>query len=83
MTTQEIEKAELGARHLANIPVRATKRSDLLSQIYRYRYVYLMLVPTFILLLTFNYYPAFMGLYRSFFEWDVGLPPKFVGWELH
>ncbi|MEZ4619563.1 MAG: sugar ABC transporter permease [Caldilineaceae bacterium] len=79
MTTQEIEKAELGARHLANIPVRATKRSDLLSQIYRYRYVYLMLVPTFILLLTFNYYPAFMGLYRSFFEWDVGLPPKFVG----
>ena len=27
----------------------------------------------------FNYYPAFMGLYRSFFEWDVGLPPKFVG----
>jgi raffinose/stachyose/melibiose transport system permease protein len=40
-----------------------------------------MLVPTLTLLLIFNYYPAFMGLYRSFFEWDVGLEAKFVGLE--
>ena len=49
------------------------------QRIYRYRFVYLMLVPTFALLLTFNYYPAFMGLYRAFFKWDIGLQPEFLG----
>ena len=49
------------------------------QRIYRYRFVYLMLIPTFALLLTFNYYPAFMGLYRAFFKWDIGLQPEFLG----
>src|SRR5690349_18427890 len=58
-----------------------TKRDDLWHRIYTYRYIYLMLVPTIVLLLIFNYYPAFMGLYRSFFNWDVGLDATFVGLE--
>ncbi|RIK40211.1 MAG: sugar ABC transporter permease [Chloroflexi bacterium] len=60
-------------------PAPARRQAGLWSRIYQYRYVYLMLVPTFALLLTFNYYPAFMGLYRSFFVWDVGLPAQFIG----
>ena len=55
------------------------KKATLGARIYRYRYVYLMLVPTFTMLFIFNYYPAFMGLYRSFFKWDIGLPPEFLG----
>lgn len=77
MTTQKIEASFADAS--AKRPPRARPRSDLGYRIYKYRYVYLMLLPTFVLLLTFNYYPAFMGLYRSFFIWDVGLPAEFVG----
>lgn len=76
--TQKVETAGLAAVVGAQ-PVPARRRADLWSRIYQYRYVYLMLVPTFALLLTFNYYPAFMGLYRSFFVWDVGLPAQFIG----
>lgn len=78
MATQEVQTAVFGAKG-AVPPATKRKPEDLLSRIYRYRYAYLMLIPTFTLLITFNYYPAFMGLYRSFFEWDIGLPPKFVG----
>lgn len=60
---------------------RETNGASLWQRIYRYRFIYLMLVPTLGLLLIFNYYPAFMGLYRSFFEWDVGLEPTFIGLE--
>jgi len=38
-----------------------------------------MIAVTFMLLLTFNYYPAFMGLYRAFFIYDVGLKPEWTG----
>jgi len=65
--------------HLYSAASLAAKRSSLRHRLYTHRFIYLMLVPTFILLLTFNYYPAFMGLYRSFFDWDVGLDPEFVG----
>ena len=37
-----------------------------------------MIFLTFALLLTFNYYPSFMGLYRAFFNYDVGIKPEFV-----
>lgn len=78
MTTQKIESANLAGVAAAKA-VQQQRRSDLWSRIYKYRYVYLMLAPTFVLLFTFNYYPAFMGLYRSFFVWDVGLPAQFIG----
>ncbi len=40
---------------------------------------YLLISPTFILLGVFNYYPAFMALYRSLFEWDIGGHATFIG----
>ena len=63
---------------MADVRVPQERQSTLGQRIYRYRFVYLMLVPTFALLLTFNYYPAFMGLYRAFFKWDIGLQPEFL-----
>ncbi|MEZ4866692.1 MAG: sugar ABC transporter permease [Caldilineaceae bacterium] len=78
MATQEVKRTGFRGA-VTGLPAQTGRQEDLLARIYKYRYVYLMLVPTFVLLFTFNYYPAFMGLYRSFFEWDVGLPPKFLG----
>ena len=41
--------------------------------------LYGMLGPTFILLLIFNYYPAFLALFRAFFRWDIGNEAEFIG----
>ena len=78
MTTEEI-RAPASHATMADVRVPQERQSTLGQRIYRYRFVYLMLVPTFALLLTFNYYPAFMGLYRAFFKWDIGLQPEFLG----
>ena len=78
MTTEEIRAP---ASHATVVRPSAPQemQATLGQRIYRYRFVYLMLIPTFALLLTFNYYPAFMGLYRAFFKWDIGLQPEFLG----
>src|SRR5262249_11989604 len=34
---------------------------------------------TFLFLLVFLYYPAFMGLYRSLFKWSAGMEARFIG----
>ncbi len=38
-----------------------------------------MLVPTMVMLAVFMYYPAFLGLYRSLFDWAPGLDADWVG----
>jgi ABC-type sugar transport system permease subunit len=43
------------------------------------RLSYLMILPTLLLLLTFNYYPAFSGLYHAFTEWSPGARTEWVG----
>jgi len=78
MTTEENRAPASGAT-VARPSAPQERQATLGQRIYRYRFVYLMLVPTFALLLTFNYYPAFMGLYRAFFKWDIGLQPEFLG----
>ena len=40
---------------------------------------YTLLFPTFILLSTFNYFPALSGLYHAFTEWESGRPARFNG----
>lgn len=47
--------------------------------VWRSRVSYLLLAPTFILLLVFNYYPAFSGLFHSFTKWSPGLSTKWIG----
>lgn len=41
--------------------------------------VYLWLLPTFIFVAIFSYYPAFSALWHSFYKWEYGLKPEFVG----
>lgn len=58
--------------------VRVTKRS-LWQRIARARFYYLLLLPTFVLLAMFNYYPAFLALWGSIFTLDYGRSGEFVG----
>jgi len=55
------------------------RKRTLAKRLWQGRVAYLMLAPTFVLLLVFLYYPAFMGLYRSFFKWSAGAEAKFIG----
>jgi len=43
------------------------------------RLSYLLILPTLALLLTFNYYPAFSGLYHAFTDWSPGVRTEWVG----
>lgn len=52
---------------------------SLLQEIWRARYSYLLILPTLLLLLTFNYYPAFSGLYHAFTDWSPGIKSEWVG----
>ncbi len=58
---------------------RAAKPRLLGSQIWQARISYLFLLPTITLLLIFNYYPAFSGLYHSFTVWKPGVETRWVG----
>lgn len=57
---------------------RPTQRT-LAQEIRRALPYYLLISPTFILLAVFSYYPAFMALYRSLFNWDIGGQAEPVG----
>ncbi len=43
--------------------------------------VYLVLLPTFVVLAVFAYYPALSGMLHSFYEWRPGFSSPFVGLE--
>ena len=49
------------------------------AQMWRHRMSYFFLLPTITLLLIFNYYPAFSGLYHSFTVWRPGIETRWVG----
>ena len=57
----------------------AAKTNSLARQIWRARNAYLFLLPLFAGVLTFCYYPAFSGLFLSFFEKSSATPSRFVG----
>ena len=58
---------------------QAINKRSLGAQLWRGRIAYAMLLPTFVMLFLFLYYPAAMGLYRSLFKWSAGAEAKFVG----
>lgn len=59
--------------------VRAAKPRRLGRQVWRARVSYFFLIPTLTLLLIFNYYPAFSGLYHAFTVWKPGVETRWVG----
>ncbi|MGH2558930.1 MAG: PQQ-binding-like beta-propeller repeat protein, partial [Thermomicrobiales bacterium] len=57
----------------------ARQQRGLAVDVWRARISYLFLVPTITLLLIFNYYPAFSGIYHAFSEWTPGVETTWVG----
>lgn len=51
----------------------------MLRAIIRYRTSYLFLLPTFLFLGVFNYFPAASGLYHAFTEWETGSSAHWIG----
>jgi raffinose/stachyose/melibiose transport system permease protein len=71
-----VEFGQLGRR----LPsARPPSRRGLARRVRKALPLYLFLIPTFLGLVIFLYYPAILAIYRSFFEWDIGLPAKFIG----
>jgi raffinose/stachyose/melibiose transport system permease protein len=54
-------------------------RTSTLKRVRKYWYCYVMLLGTFVLLITFSYYPALSAIYHSFTIWDGFRPPKPAG----
>ncbi len=52
-----------------------------LAAVWKARYSYILILPTLIFLLTFNYYPAFSGLYHAFTDWNPAGHSPWVGLE--
>lgn len=61
--------------------VSAAKPRSVGQQMWQARISYLFLIPTVTLLLIFNYYPAFSGLYHAFTVWKPGVETRWVGLE--
>lgn len=57
------------------------EHGNIIAEMSRKKQYYLLLLPTFLLLLTFNYYPAFSAVYHSFFEWNGSNFKRFIGLE--
>jgi raffinose/stachyose/melibiose transport system permease protein len=52
---------------------------SIILSIKKHKTCYLLILPTFFMVLMFRYYPAFSGMYHSFFEWDGALLKEWVG----
>ncbi|WP_169088007.1 DUF5711 family protein [Paenibacillus sp. PL91] len=59
--------------------MKKRNRLGVLHSIWRSKWVYLGLAPTFLLLFIFQYYPAFSGLIHSFYDWQPGGRTTFIG----
>ena len=55
------------------------KNRALAHDIWKARISYFFLIPTLVMLLVFNYYPAFSGIYHAFTVWSPGIETKWVG----
>lgn len=51
------------------------------SQLLRHRYIYLLLLPPLILLAMFCYYPAVASIVNAFYDYSLGTPRIFNGFE--
>lgn len=59
----------------------SSNKQGILKKLYDSRKGYLFLLPLFFFLLTFSYYPAFSGIYHSFFDWKDTGEATFIGFK--
>lgn len=70
----------IGVLLLAGLAIWIKRRkAHLLARLWRDKFAYLMLVPSFSLILVFLYTPAFSGLFHSLYDWNPVSRSEFVG----
>ncbi|PYE51911.1 carbohydrate ABC transporter permease [Deinococcus yavapaiensis] len=67
--------------HSASPAPRRAARPTFWKRLWAGRRAYLFLLPTFVLLGYFAYYPAYIAFTRAFTDWDGFNPPTFTGLE--
>ncbi|MFK7694454.1 DUF5711 family protein [Paenibacillus sp. HJGM_3] len=55
------------------------RKPEIFKRLWKDKYAYMMLVPSFSLLLVFLYYPSISGLFHSLYDWNPGSRSTFVG----
>jgi ABC-type sugar transport system permease subunit len=75
MATQAISEVRVGDLRTASWRVRA---GYILRRTWRARFLYLLILPSFALLLIFSYYPVVSGLFHAFYMWD-GYHAHYIG----
>ncbi|MBB6672489.1 outer membrane protein assembly factor BamB family protein [Cohnella nanjingensis] len=74
--------ASVAALALIYVLLRMMKKNDKLGvfrEIWRSKWVYLGLAPSFLLIFLFLYFPAFSGLFHSLYKWQPGGRTTFIG----
>ncbi|GIP39475.1 hypothetical protein J31TS4_27550 [Paenibacillus sp. J31TS4] len=56
-----------------------TYKPHIPKRLWKDKYAYFMLLPSFTLIFLFLYYPSFSGLYHSLYKWNPGGRSEFVG----
>ncbi|MBR2969266.1 MAG: hypothetical protein IKC36_05435 [Clostridia bacterium] len=48
--------------------------------LWRSKWIYLVILPSFALLIMFSIYPSVSAIINSFFDYELGKPKEFIGW---
>ncbi len=59
--------------------MRRRNKLGIFREVWRSKWIYVGLAPSFILIFTFLYFPAFSGLFHSLYEWQPGGRTTFIG----
>jgi ABC-type sugar transport system permease subunit len=57
---------------------RSVKANYILYRVWRARFLYILIFPSFALMFVFSYYPVLSGLFHAFYSWD-GYHAHYVG----
>jgi raffinose/stachyose/melibiose transport system permease protein len=66
---------------LAASTARRTVQRRWIDGVARGRLGYLFILPAFVFILLFSYYPAFSAIYHAFTRWDGATPAVWIGWQ--
>ena len=77
--TQQAQAVDMRADSSSRQPPGNRVRT-ILQRVWRARVLYMIILPSFLLLALFSYYPALSGLFHAFYRWD-GFSSTYIGLE--
>lgn len=77
--TRQQSPSGVGGDGAAVLPARRAARRGWVASLAGSKLAYLFLLPSFLFILVFSYYPAFSAVYHSFTTWDGVTPATWAG----